>query len=53
MERILLADSSKFGKMGSCFIGELDLFQKVITDTGLSQEWADLIRGKGIELILV
>lgn len=53
VERILLADSSKFGKMGSCFIGELELFQKVVTDTGLSQEWADLIKNKGIELIVV
>ena len=27
--------------------------EKIISDTGLSKEWCDLIRSKGIELILV
>lgn len=53
VERILLADSSKFGKVEPCFFGELTSFEKIISDTGLSKEWCDLIRSKGIELILV
>ena len=53
VERILLVDSSKFGKLGTCFIGELNVFQRIVTDTGLSPQWAELIRDKGIELDLV
>lgn len=53
VERILLVDSSKFGKVEPCFFGELSVFEKIITDTGISQEWAEFIRSKGIELILV
>lgn len=53
VERILLVDSSKFGRMGSYLIGEIELFQKIITDTGLTPEWAELIRSKGVELVLV
>ena len=53
VERILLADSSKVGKVEPCFFGELTSFEKIITDTGLSKEWCDLVRSKGIELVLV
>ena len=53
VERILQSDSSKFGKVEPCFFGELTSFEKIISDTGLSKEWSDLIRSKGIELILV
>lgn len=53
VERILLADSSKFGKVEPCFFGELTSFEKIISDTSLSKEWCDLIRSKGIELVLV
>ena len=53
VERILLVDSSKFGKVEPCFVGDLSAFQKVITDKGLSQEWIDFISSKGVELILV
>lgn len=53
VERILLTDSSKFGKVEPCFFGEITSFEKIITDTGLSKEWIDFIRSKGIELVLV
>lgn len=52
-EKILLADSSKFGVIKSCFLTDLDIFDKVITDVNLSEEWAELIREKGIKLEMV
>lgn len=53
VERILLVDSSKFGTVKQCFFSELTDFETIITDRGLSEEWAELIRSKGIQLILV
>lgn len=52
-EKILLADSSKFGVIKPCFITDIDIFDRIITDTKLSEEWAELIRQKGIELDIV
>ncbi|MBS1484920.1 MAG: DeoR/GlpR transcriptional regulator, partial [Clostridium sp.] len=31
----------------------MDVLDMIITDTGLSSEWAEIIRGKGIELVMV
>ena len=53
VERILLVDSSKFGKVEPCFFADLSAFQKVITDNKLPQEWIDSISNAGVELILV
>ena len=53
LERILLVDSSKFGKVEPCYIAELDTFQKIITDRGLPPAWAEEIHSRGIELITV
>lgn len=53
VERILLVDFSKFGKVEPCYFGDLSAFQKVITNKDLPQEWIDYISGKGVELILV
>lgn len=52
-EKILLTDSSKFGVIKPCFITDIDIFDRVITDTNLSGEWAELIRQKGIQLDIV
>lgn len=49
-EKILLADSSKFGVIKPCFLTDLDVFDRIITDTGLSDEWVQIIEDKGIRL---
>lgn len=52
-ERILLADSTKFGKIQSSFFAYLSDFQIIITDKGISPEWEELILEKGIKLYKV
>lgn len=52
-ERILVADSSKFGIIRPCFLADLPTFQMVITDTGLSMQWQEHIRSLGIRLVMV
>ena len=51
--RILIADSSKMGKVRPVFFSELKEFDIVITDDGISQEYADAIRQLNIELLIV
>lgn len=51
-ERILLLDSSKFGIIKPCFVGEIEVFDTIITDSGVSDEWASLIQDKGVNLII-
>ena len=51
-EKILLADSSKFGTIRSTHFAELDDFDTVITDEGIPQEYRAAIAERGIELIL-
>lgn len=53
VQRILVADSSKFGKVKSSYFADLHDFQLIITDNGLSSGWADYISKLGIELIMV
>lgn len=52
-EKILLADSSKFDVIKPCFITDIDIFDRVITDTNISEEWKQLIKDKGIQLDMV
>jgi DeoR family deoxyribose operon repressor len=51
--RILVADSTKFGKTKSVYFSELSNFQIIISDSGLPDFYADLIREMGIELYIV
>lgn len=53
LKKILVADSSKFGTVRTVYFEKMDVLDMIITDTGLSAEWADIIRGKGIELVMV
>jgi DeoR family deoxyribose operon repressor len=53
LKKILVADSSKFGTVKTVFFSPMDELDMIITDTGLSAEWAELIRNKGIELVVV
>lgn len=51
--KIIVSDSSKFGKIRSSYFATLEDVDSVITDTSLSQEWQDCLRQLGIELIMV
>ncbi|MCK4252728.1 DeoR/GlpR transcriptional regulator [candidate division WOR-3 bacterium] len=50
--KVLIADSSKFGKISIASIGKIDIFDKVVIDCGLSQEYREKIKKYGIELII-
>lgn len=53
MSRIVLADSSKFGKVTQCFICNFSDVDVIVTDDGLSQDWITFLKKKNIELIIV
>ena len=53
VEKILIADSSKYGKVDACFFAELGTFDAIITDGGLPASAADSIRALGIRLSVV
>ncbi|GHV14104.1 DeoR family transcriptional regulator [Spirochaetia bacterium] len=53
LKKILLADSSKFGVVKTVFFSSMDDLDMIITDKGLSPEWAEIIRNMGIELVMV
>jgi DeoR family deoxyribose operon repressor len=52
-EKILLTDSTKFGKVSTCLFGKIEDFTTVITDSGIPDEYAQSIRSGGVELIIV
>jgi len=52
-DRILLTDSGKFGMVSTCLFGKIEDFTMVITDSGISDEYAKYIRSSGVELIIV
>lgn len=51
-EQILLADSSKFGKVRSTYFADLEEFDSVITDTDLGEEYQKALREKGLKVYL-
>ncbi|GHV28744.1 DeoR family transcriptional regulator [Spirochaetia bacterium] len=53
MKKILVADSSKFGTVKTVFFASMDELDMIITDTGLSPEWIEIIKSKEIELVIV
>jgi DeoR/GlpR family transcriptional regulator of sugar metabolism len=48
MENIIITDSSKFGKINSNPLGTVNAFSRVITDDGLTQDFADSLAQQGI-----
>lgn len=50
---IILADSSKFGRRGFGRICGLEDVEQVITDAGISDHMAEMLRGMGIEVTVV
>lgn len=53
VERILLIDSSKFGKVSTCSFGGLESFSKVVTDAGIPPPYAAHLRARVPELVIV
>jgi DeoR family transcriptional regulator of aga operon len=52
-ETIVVADSSKFGRQSLCRISGPEEVTRIITDTGISEEYLDSLAGLGIEIIRV
>lgn len=53
MEKILLVDSSKFGQVHKNFICDFGIFDKIVTDDDIPDEWRAMITDAGVELITV
>lgn len=53
VEKILLLDSSKFDQVKPAYFANLEDFDIIITDEGLSKEWEDEIKNKNIQLYTV
>lgn len=53
MEKILLVDSSKFGQIHKNFICEFNVFDRIVTDNNLPEEWKSRIAEAGVECIIV
>jgi DeoR family deoxyribose operon repressor len=53
LKKILVADSSKFGAVKTVFFSPMEELDMIITDSGLSPEWVEIIRDKNIELKMV
>lgn len=53
VEKILITDSSKFGKINTCFFADIKDFDTVITDSGLSESVTRSLRGQKIQVQLV
>ena len=53
LEKILVADSSKFGTVKTVFFSSMDNLDIIITDKGISGEWIEIIQNRGIKLIIV
>lgn len=53
VEKILLIDSSKFGTVKTVFFASLPEIDIIVTDSGISPEWQEIITGHGIELRII
>lgn len=51
-EVIVLADSSKFGRVAFAPIAPLQVVHRVVTDEGVKPEWVEMLRGEGIDVIV-
>jgi DeoR family deoxyribose operon repressor len=52
-KKIMLADSSKFGVLRPSFFAQLSDMDVIITDSGISGEWRDILNEAGAELHIV
>lgn len=51
--KVLLLDSTKFGKVSTCMFAKISDFSVVITDKGIPQEYIKQIHDHKVELIIV
>jgi DeoR family transcriptional regulator of aga operon len=51
-EKIVVADSSKFGRRSLAVICSADKVQRVITDSGVERRWVEELTSMGVEVIL-
>jgi DeoR family deoxyribose operon repressor len=51
--KILMVDSTKFGKIGVAYFADLQEFDMVITDSEISEEYIKFIRNLGLDLYIV
>lgn len=51
-ELILLIDSSKFGKSGELLLCDYSRISSIITDSGISDSYKEMITSKGVNLII-
>ena len=52
MSKILVVDSTKFGKIRSCLFADIANFDMVITDKGISAEWLAFLDDHNIKYML-
>ena len=53
LEKILITDSTKFGRVDPGYFAAIEDMDRIITDTGITDEWKDLSRAKQIRLDIV
>lgn len=53
LSTILVADSSKFGLVRSAFVAPLNSVDAIVTDSGIADEWKNIIQDMGIKLYIV
>lgn len=51
-EVIVVTDSSKFGVKALAQVGSLDKLSVIVTDSGIQDEWKEVITNSGVELII-
>jgi DeoR/GlpR family transcriptional regulator of sugar metabolism len=48
----VVADHSKFGRSAMIPVAQLDAADIVVSDSELASEYVELLRGKGVEVLL-
>ena len=51
--KILVADSSKFCKVRTAYFAQLNEIHEIVTDSGISSEWKEIIESMNIKLHIV
>lgn len=51
--KILIADSSKFCKVRTAYFAQLSEIHEIVTDSGISSEWKEIIESMNIKLHIV
>lgn len=50
--RILMADSTKFGKIRPCMFSKIENMDIIVTDSGIGSSWLDFFKSCGIKYML-